>query len=102
MRFVGQTELAVFLRGHPGEAERLQAWMAEIRHRNWKNAEALAADFQNVDASQSPLTVFRFGRPPLDIETLIDFRTNVVLLLTMRQPQPHFGTLQQGNEQRDN
>ena len=85
MRFTGQTELAAFLHDHPEDAERLQAWVAEIRYRNWKSPEALSADFRNVDTSRSPLMVFRFGRPPIHIETLIDFRTSVVLLITIRQ-----------------
>ena len=95
MRFVGQTELAAFLRTHPEEADRLQAWVAEIRYRNWTNTEALSADFQHVDASRLPLTVFRLGRPPIHIETLIDFRTKVVLLLAIQQPYLQFAPIQQ-------
>ncbi len=101
MRFVGQSEILGFLRDHPAEAERVQAWVAEIRHRNWQSPGELAAAFQDVDASRLPLTVFRFRRPPLHIETLIDFRANVLVLLAIKQPQLPLATLSHGNDRRD-
>jgi mRNA-degrading endonuclease HigB of HigAB toxin-antitoxin module len=102
MRFLGQAEVAAFLSGHPSEAERLQAWLSEMRHRDWKNAEALSADFRSVDTSNPPRAIFKLGDPPLRIETLIDFRTNVVLLLGINEPglqmssvqTPHFSSIQ--------
>lgn len=84
MKFLGQAEAAAFLRGHPTQADKLQAWLSEIRFRSWHNAAALAADFRNVDASASPRVVFRFGRPALVIETLMDFRNEIVLLTAIR------------------
>jgi mRNA-degrading endonuclease HigB of HigAB toxin-antitoxin module len=101
MRFVGQAEVATFLRLHPAESERLQAWVAEIRHRNWRSPQELKTAFRDVDAARSPLTVFRFDRPPLHIETLIDFRTNVLVLLAIKHPRLHVAQLQYGNEHRD-
>lgn len=102
MVFLGQTEVAVFLRRHPAEAERLQAWLSEMRHRDWDNAQALSADFRNVDTSSPPRAIFQLGDPPLRIETLIDFRTKVVLVLGIDQPglrapsvqTPHFSSMQ--------
>jgi mRNA-degrading endonuclease HigB of HigAB toxin-antitoxin module len=101
MRFVGQAEVAAFLRDHPAESERLQAWVAEMRHRNWKNLRDLTTAFRDVDASHSPLAIFRFDRPPMHIETLIDFRTNVLLLLAIKYPRLRLAQLQYGNEHRD-
>lgn len=102
MRFVGQAEVAAFLRDHPVEADRLQAWVAEVRHCNWRCQQDLMTAFRDVDASGSPLIVFRFDRPPMHIETLIDFRTNVLVLLAIKRPGLHLEQLQyrNGNERR--
>jgi len=80
MKFLGQAEAAAFLREHPTQSDRLQPWLSEIRFRNWRNAAALAADFRSADTSASPRVVFRFGPPALVIETLVDFRNQIVLL----------------------
>jgi hypothetical protein len=77
-------EVAAFLRDNPAESDRLLAWLSEIRHRRWPSAEALCADFGSVDASRPPLTIFQLRGSRLRIETLIDFRTSVVLLLGIR------------------
>jgi mRNA-degrading endonuclease HigB of HigAB toxin-antitoxin module len=84
MKFLGRTEVVVFLSEHPGHAETLRAWLTEIQHRDWHSREALAADFQSVDATRPPLAVFRLGRPALLIETLVDFRNGIVLLTEIR------------------
>jgi mRNA-degrading endonuclease HigB of HigAB toxin-antitoxin module len=84
MKFLGRTEVVVFLHEHPGQAETLRAWLGEIRHRDWHSREALAADFQSVDATRPPVAVFRLGRPALLIETLVDFRNGIVLLTGIR------------------
>jgi mRNA-degrading endonuclease HigB of HigAB toxin-antitoxin module len=85
MKFVGQIEVAEFVRTHPPQAEDLRAWMAEVRHRNWPDANALSADFQSIDRSKPPLTIFRLAESALTIEALIDFRTGVVLLTEIRE-----------------
>jgi mRNA-degrading endonuclease HigB of HigAB toxin-antitoxin module len=99
MRFVGQMEVAAFLGDHPKETDRLQAWLAEIKHRNWDSAEALSADFPNLEASKPPLTVFRLGDAALRVETIIDFRNRVVVLRTIQElaPIPRLTALQHGN-----
>jgi hypothetical protein len=84
MKFLGRTEVVVFLQEHPEQAETLCAWLGEIQHRHWCSREALAADFQSVDASCPPLAEFRLGRPALVIETLVDFRNGIVLLTGIR------------------
>lgn len=94
MRFLGQTEVAEFLRRNPAEAERLQAWLSEIRNRSWDSADALCVDFRSVDMSDPPQAVFQFSDPPLRIDTLIDFRTNVVLLLSIQHATRDQGLLQ--------
>jgi mRNA-degrading endonuclease HigB of HigAB toxin-antitoxin module len=101
MRFVGQTEVVTFLRDHPAESERLRAWVAEMRHRNWRSPQELTSAFRDVDTSRSPLTVFRFDRPPIHIETLIDFRTNVLMLVAIKHPQLHVAHHHDGSERRD-
>lgn len=100
MRFVGQEEVAAFLRDHPAETERLQAWVAEIRHRNWKSCSELVAAFQDIDASRLPVAVFRLSRPPIHLETLIDFRTNLLMLVSIKQPRLP-ATASNGDERRD-
>jgi mRNA-degrading endonuclease HigB of HigAB toxin-antitoxin module len=95
MRFVGQMEVATFLGNHPNDRDRLQAWLAEIKHRNWDSPEAISADFPNLDMSQPPIAVFRLGHAALRIETLIDFRNRVVALRRISRPV----TIQDGNSQ---
>jgi mRNA-degrading endonuclease HigB of HigAB toxin-antitoxin module len=85
MKFLGQVEAATFLREHPRQAETLRAWLGEIQHRNWHSPEALAADLHNVDTTSPPLAVFRLGRAALEIETLVDFRSGIVLLTGIRE-----------------
>jgi len=87
MRFLGQTELAEFLRTQPGETDRIQAWLSEIRNRKWSSAESLSADFRSVDTSNPPQAIFQLRDPPLQIETLIDFRNSVVLLRGIQRPK---------------
>jgi mRNA-degrading endonuclease HigB of HigAB toxin-antitoxin module len=84
MKFLGRTDFVAFLRQHPEQAETLRAWLGEIQHRHWCSREALAADFQSVDATRPPLAVFRVGRPALLIETLVDYRNGIVLLTGIR------------------
>ena len=84
MKFLGRSEVASFLRVYPGQAETLQAWLAEIRHRNWPSPEAFSKDFPQVDTRSLPFAVFRLGRPALKIETLVDFRNGIVLLTEIR------------------
>jgi hypothetical protein len=80
MRFLGQTEVAEFLRLQPAEADRIQAWLSEIRNREWSDAASLSADFRSVDTSNLPQAIFQLRDPPVQIETIIDFRNSVVLL----------------------
>lgn len=101
MRFIGQVEVAAFVRDHPAETERLQAWVAEMRRRNWRNARDLTAAFREVDASRTPLVIFRFGRPSIHIETLMDFRSKVLILIAIKYPRPHLAQLQHENDRRD-
>ena len=84
MKILGQTEVASFSRKYPGHAERLRAWLAEMQHRDWGGPDSLSADFKNVDTTNLPLAVFRFGEPTLVIETLVDFRHRIVLLTGIR------------------
>jgi mRNA-degrading endonuclease HigB of HigAB toxin-antitoxin module len=102
MRFVGQTEVATFLRDYPAESERLQAWVAEMRQRNWQNLQEMTTAFRDIDPSRSPLIVFRFEKPPMHIETVIDFRAKVLVLLAIKHPRLHLAQLQYGSERRDN
>lgn len=81
MRFVGQTELAGFLTRSPGYADTLRAWLAEMKHGRWTSAAGLVADFPNVDASDLPSVVFRLALAALRVETIIDFRRGIVLLV---------------------
>jgi mRNA-degrading endonuclease HigB of HigAB toxin-antitoxin module len=90
MRFLGQFELVEFLRAQPSETERIQAWLSEIRNRHWSCAEALSADFRSVDMSKPPLAIFQLRDPPLQIDTLIDFRTSIVLLRGIQKPKSSY------------
>lgn len=95
MRFVGQTEIAAFLAKCPEQGDVVRAWLTEIKYRRWASAEALAADFLNVDASGLPTVIFHFGTRALQIETLIDFRNGVVLLTAIQRLPMASGHLRQ-------
>lgn len=83
MRFVGQTEIAGFLAHSPAYGDTLRAWVAEMRHGRWASVGALAADFHDVDASALPTVNFYPPSSKLRIETIIDFRLGIVLLVTI-------------------
>ena len=83
MRFVGQTEVAGFLARSPGYVDTVRAWLAEMKHGRWASAAALAANFQNVDTSELPSVVFYLAPAALRIETIIDFRMGIVLLVAI-------------------
>src|SRR5688572_615663 len=83
MKLLGTTELAAFLKEQPDRAESLNAWAAEIRDRNWASPEAMARDFPHADIGQ-PEAVFQMGVPPAIVETLIDFRNGVLLVVGLR------------------
>ena len=85
MRFVGQTEIAAFLLGSPNQGDGVRAWLAEIKHRRWASAEALAGDFGSVDVSAVPVVVFYLEPRALRIETLVDFRNGVVMLTAIER-----------------
>jgi mRNA-degrading endonuclease HigB of HigAB toxin-antitoxin module len=85
MKFLGQMEVAEFVKAHPGQADTVRAWVAEVRLRNWPDSKALSADFQSVDCSKSPLVVFRLVGGALTIEALVNFRTGLLFLTEIRQ-----------------
>jgi mRNA-degrading endonuclease HigB of HigAB toxin-antitoxin module len=86
MRFVGLTDLRDFLTVEPRHTETLVTWLFEIRHRTWKSIEALEADFPNLENSHGRLVIFNLVSANIQIETLIDFRNQIVLLTAIRSP----------------
>src|SRR5687768_11919937 len=102
MRFVGQTEIAAFLADSPDQGDGVRAWLAEVKHRRWASAEALARDFLNVDVSAVPIVIFYLETRALRIETLINFRNGVVLLTAIeRLVMSHGHSRQTWNMHRD-
>lgn len=83
MRFVGQTEIAGFLAQSPGYVDPVRAWLSEMKHGHWTSPAALAADFQNLDTTELPAVVFYLAPAALRIETIIDFRMGIVLLVAI-------------------
>ncbi len=103
MRFVGQTEVAGFLAQLPGYSDTVSAWLAEMKHGRWASAAALAADFQNVDTSELPSVVFYLAPAAVRIETIIDFRMGIVLLVGIAPFAATQGNLKHSwNAHRDN
>lgn len=84
LKFLGQSEAAQFLHYHPAHADTVQAWIGEIRHGTWRTPTDLAADFRSVEAASPPRAIFRLGHPAIVLETLVDFRNEVVLLTKIR------------------
>jgi mRNA-degrading endonuclease HigB of HigAB toxin-antitoxin module len=96
MRFVGQTEVAGFLAQSPRYGDTIRAWVAEMKNGKWDSAAALATDFKDLDTSELPSVVFYLTQGTLRIETIIDFRMGIVLMVAITP----FTTMQ-GNAQRD-
>jgi mRNA-degrading endonuclease HigB of HigAB toxin-antitoxin module len=103
MRFVGQTEVVEFLAQSPEYADTVRAWLAEMKHGHWASAATLTTDFQNVDTSGLPSVVFYLAPATLRIETIINFRMSIVLLVALAPFTSMQGNLQQPwNAHRDN
>ena len=62
------------------DADALKAWVYELEHRDFGVPARLTAGFRQVDLSKPPVAVFHLAGTPLRIDTLIDFRTGVVLV----------------------
>jgi len=90
MKFAGQTEIAAYLSEWPEQGDDVRAWLSEMKRRAWSSAADLVRDFQNVDASHSPLVIFYLVPVGPRIETLINFRLGVVLLTRI---EPYTTTL---------
>ena len=85
MRFLGQSEISEFLVGRPDCGSLVRAWVSELKHRDWDCAAALQADFRLVDISALPTVTFHLQPATLRIDTLIDFRRRIVLLIAIGQ-----------------
>jgi len=86
MRLLGRTEVAAFARGNPIHAEALSAWMFEMIHGKWEGPAALRADFPAADLSHLPHAVFLLCALSVQVETVIDFRVNIVLIRKIQTP----------------
>jgi mRNA-degrading endonuclease HigB of HigAB toxin-antitoxin module len=62
------------------EGDALRAWLYELEHAEWTQPARLSASFPRVDLSALPSAIFHLATAPLRIETLIDFRTGIVLV----------------------
>jgi hypothetical protein len=88
MRLLGQVEVVRFLRVHPEEVEVLGAWVNELRHRQWRSADALMADYRSARAHDPPDAMFRLGPTPVFVEALVDYRNGVVLIAHLSITEP--------------
>jgi hypothetical protein len=102
LRFVGQSEVAAFVAQLPAYGDTVRAWVSEMKHRNWLSAAAFATDFKNVDASNLPAVIFYLAPPGLRIETLVDFRAGIIMLVAIEPSTVWRGNqLQPWNTQSD-
>lgn len=69
------------------EAEAIRAWVYELEHRDFGDPARLTAGFRQVDLSKPPVAIFHLAGTPLRIDTLIDFRTGVVLVTHISEVQ---------------
>ena len=69
------------------EAEALRAWVCELEHREYDDPRQLTARFRQVDLSEPPIVSFHLTGTALRIDTLIDFRTGVVLVTHVSEVQ---------------
>jgi hypothetical protein len=102
MRFVGQVEVAAFLDQWPTYGDTVRAWVSEIRHGNWRSAAEFTGDFKNVDVSNLPALVFYLAPAGLRIDTLINLRTGIIMLMAIEPiAASRSNQLQPWNTQRD-
>ena len=82
VRLLGRERLAQFLRTHAGtkEADILKAWISELTNRVWAEPAVLCRDFHHVDISAPPVVIFRLAGAPLEIETMVHFKSGLVLV----------------------
>jgi mRNA-degrading endonuclease HigB of HigAB toxin-antitoxin module len=69
------------------DADALRAWVYELEHRDFGDPQRLIAGFRQVDLSKAPVAIFHLAGTPLRIDTLIDFRTEVVLVTHISEVQ---------------
>jgi hypothetical protein len=89
MRVVGLDLVSCRLNEDPfsQKADALRAWVSELEHRDFFTSAQLAAAFRQVDMSAPPITIFHLAYAPLRIDTVIDFRTRVVLVTRISEVQ---------------
>ena len=88
MRVVGLDLIALHLLSCGStDADALRAWVYELAHRDFESAAGLAAAFRQVDLSALSIAIFRLSSAPVRIDTLIDFRTGVVLVIHVSEVQ---------------
>lgn len=86
MKLLGQTEVCAFMGECPGHGDTLMAWSSELKHRRWKSAAELAADFGRIDVSGVPVVVFHLAPEWLRVETIINFRLGIILVTGLQLP----------------
>jgi mRNA-degrading endonuclease HigB of HigAB toxin-antitoxin module len=88
MRLLGQSELADFTERHKGAAEDVRAWLSEIKHQRWTGPSDLARGMFKVDFLNPPRARFHVAAATLVIETIIDFKSGVVLVTGIQATSP--------------
>lgn len=82
MRVVGAGVIDAYLAANPPSltSEFLRALIYELRENYWKKPQVLASAFPKADLSALPKAVFRLDDGAVLVDTLVDFRTGVVLV----------------------
>jgi mRNA-degrading endonuclease HigB of HigAB toxin-antitoxin module len=92
--------VAAFLANCPALSDPVRAWLTEIKHRRWEGYQALESDFLSADASAPPEVVFNLSPPGVRIVTLVDFRNDVVLLISIQRHPTRSSETHTRNEHR--
>ena len=91
MRVIGLDLVSSRLNGDPfsQRADALRAWVYELEHRDFSTSAHLAAAFPRVDLSAAPVAIFHLAYAPFRIDTVVDFRTRVVLITRISEVRQH-------------
>lgn len=91
MRVVGADVIDAYLAARPPSltTEFLRALIYELREHSWKKPQVFASAFPKADLSALPKAVFRLEDGAVLVDTLVDFRTGVVLVTGITEaPSP--------------
>ncbi len=81
---------------HPAYCDEINAFLCDLKHRQWTDTSALQEDYPRVDLSQMPKVSFHLANNNIRIASIVHFDSGVMLLesctkLSARHPNTQDG-----------